>query len=103
MKIIRMPEYPCGISNGLSIPCSKCHELPRFDYNVTDEIWDKIVPDGFRRGVICLYCLDLLAWKKGIDISRHLIFVQFTGVEKTIVLKPESVYLWNAKKFTVKK
>lgn len=78
-------EWPPGISDGLNLPCALCHQSVKFDYTVSDECWDSVVPKDKRRGVICLPCLDKLAEQQSIDISRFIQRLQFTGVGKTIV------------------
>lgn len=92
-------EWPGGISDGLILPCAVCHQSVKFDYHVTDECWEAVVPKDKRLGVICLPCLDMLAEQKGIDISQSIEGMQFTGVGKTIVLIPEIAYKWKVKAF----
>lgn len=84
-----MADWPGGISDGLTLPCGECAVVPAFDYNVDDEVWNLVAPEVHRLSVICLPCLDRLVHDKGIDISLHLKQVQFTGVGKTVVLRPE--------------
>ncbi len=87
-------DWPEGISNGLFLPCSMCSQHTKLDYHVTDKFWLSVVPKSFRRDVICLPCLDQLAWSKQISIAEHLEFIQFTGIDKTLVLKPIQVYYY---------
>jgi len=91
---IKRGHWPSGISNGLTIHCSVCGDIPKFDYRVKDELWIKIIPKAFRRGAICLPCLDKLAVEKGIDIGKGLISFQYTGINKTIELVPVTVYYY---------
>ena len=86
--------WPAGISDGLTLPCYVCHKQVFFDYIVDDEFWEKVAPNLFRAGVICLPCLDKLAVKKGLDITDHLEVIQFTGIEKTIICSPSQVYYY---------
>ena len=95
VKIIRISNdnWEPGISDGLTLPCGDCNRVPPFDYHVDDEFWKLIMGDHpHRLGVICLPCLDKLAHAKGYDISTHLEFVQFTGIGKTIELKPTRIF-----------
>lgn len=94
IKISRDKWEP-GISDGLTLPCGICDRVPPFDYHVDDAFWNLIVDKLHRRGVICLPCLDKLAVDKGYDISTHLQFVQFTGIGKTIELKPSRIFQYN--------
>lgn len=92
-KKIHLPVQVTGLSNGLSIPCSVCHDTPKFDYIVEDGIWNKLIPKPWRTGVVCLGCLDLLGYKQGINVADHLLFVQFTGIEKTVVLRVDKIFV----------
>lgn len=87
-------KWPEGISDGLTQPCEICGKRPAFDYRVSDEFWRFVVPNIFRRGVVCLPCLDGMAAAQGLDVSAHLEQVQFCGKRKTIVLEPKEVYLY---------
>lgn len=87
--------WPEGISNGLTLDCGTCGLHTDFDYRVSDEIWHKVAPEHLRLGVICLSCFDKMAAQQGIDISPHLEQVQYTGVGKTVVLKPIGAHLYN--------
>jgi len=84
---------PEGISDGLILPCAICgNEHIQFDYTVTDELWQAVVPDKARRAVVCLPCLDKLATERGIDIGANMISLQFTGQDVTIKFMPIGVY-----------
>lgn len=86
--------WPEAISDGLTLPCSICDHLPKFDYLVEGDLWHEVVPEEFKRGVICLGCLDKLASEKGWDIASYLSRIHFTGIGKTIVLHPDRVYYY---------
>ena len=82
--------WPPGISDGLMLPCAVCGLHPKFDFHVTDECWRAVVADAeYRLGVVCLPCFDQMATDKGIDMSEALVDIQFTGIGKTIILKPQ--------------
>ncbi len=87
-----------GISDGLILSCGICDRVPPFDYNVDDEFWKLIMGDHPHRfGVICPPCLDKMAHDKGYDVSTHLQRVQFTGIGKTIELKPSRLFQYEVK------
>ncbi len=94
---IARDEWPGGISDGLILPCAYCDQAVCFDYTVTDECWDAVVPKEKRLGVVCLPCLDHLAVGRGIDISKSIVRLQFTGAGKTIVFTPGIAYKWKVK------
>ena len=81
-------NWPGGVSDGLSLPCSICHQKVYFDYHVDDNTWRRVAPINHRRDVICLPCFDLLSKEKNIDATRHVVNVQFTGTRSTLVLLP---------------
>ena len=87
-----MSEWPEGISDGLTLPCGVCGDLPPFDYRVTDWAWQHVVPEALRLGVVCLPCFDMIAEGRGIDIAAAIQEVQFTGVGKTVVLRPSLIH-----------
>jgi len=99
MKIFDIEDgWPIGISDGLILPCGDCGQKTNFDYEVTDELWNAIVPRSKKRGVICLSCLDKRAKDKGILLAHHLLQVQFTAIGETIILKPEISFVYRLPK-----
>lgn len=79
--------WPCGVSDGLTIPCSDCGELSRFDYSVTDEFWREHVPElPARISAVCLPCLDKRCG--GVGLAAALKQIQWTGTGHTVVLRP---------------
>lgn len=80
-------NWPGGISDGLTLPCSDCGEHPRFDYHVTDEFWRRHVPNKPERlSVVCLPCLDRRCG--GVGLAEALEQIQWTGTKHTVVLRP---------------
>lgn len=85
--------WPEAISDGLTLPCSDCGEIPRFDYHVTDEFWRKYVPNKPEcLSVVCLPCLDRRCG--GIGLADALVEIQWTGTNHTVVLKPSFRYVY---------
>lgn len=93
-----MAAWPEAVSDGLTIPCQVCGILPKFDYLVEDDLWRSVAPKEYLRSVICLPCLDRIASAKGIDVSAGLLEVQFTGIGKTVILKPEWTHRYTPKR-----
>jgi len=98
IKTIHRGKWIGGIPDSLTLPCGICGKKVDYDFQVDDELWDNIVPKKYRRGVLCLKCLDLLASKQNIDISKHLKKVYYCGENKTIELKPGIEYRWEKAK-----
>jgi len=92
---IEKGKWIAGISGGLILPCGICGRHTNFVYAVDDKVWEKLVPKEHRLGVVCLTCLDKLGQAKGIDIAPSLVDVQFTGINKTIELKPTRVFYYS--------
>jgi len=90
-------NWPCGVSDGLSLPCSVCDSKVYFDYGVTDELWAQVIPKRMKRSVVCLPCLDALAKEKGLNIGPHMRFIQFTGRGETIEFMPANVFWYDSK------
>lgn len=86
--------WPEGVSDGLTLACSDCGDIPRFDYKVTDEFWRYHVPEKpARLSVVCLPCLDKRC--QGIGLGDALIEIQWTGTGHTVVLKPSFRYTYH--------
>lgn len=83
--------YPPGISNGLASSCAVCDKFPDFDYQVTNEFWQDVVPLSLRPSVICLPCLTKMADKLNKDPHEHLREVQIFNGQSTVVLAPAFV------------
>jgi hypothetical protein len=90
--IIITDKWPEAISDGLTLSCPYCGLIPHIDYRVDDVFWKKVVPKEYRTGVVCLSCLDRIASEVGEDISYHLIETQFTGLNKTLIMKLIKTY-----------
>jgi hypothetical protein len=63
--------------------CKACGCSDKFDFNVPDELWKKVVPIEHRNQVICLDCFDNFAFKKGIDYSDSIETIYFAGNQAT--------------------
>lgn len=87
--------WPLGISDGLTLKCGDCGHRTNYDYTVTDEFWERIVPEKDKKyGIICLDCIDKRAKLNNEILSHYLLKVQYTGIGETIVLKPEISFVY---------
>ena len=85
-------KWPESISDGLSLPCKMCGNVPRFDYRAQDDLWRMVVPEECRLWVVCLPCFDKVACSKSISIARGIVNIQYTGIGKTICFVPFRVH-----------
>lgn len=83
-------DWPEGISDGLTLPCADCGQVPKFDYIVEDSFWRKYVSGKERTGVVCLPCLDKRCG--GVGLGDALTEIQWTGTGHTVVLKPWTIW-----------
>lgn len=81
-------NWPPAVSDGLTLSCQRCNELPIIDYRVDDTIWAQVVPWHMQLGVLCLRCLDVIAGKQNVDIGPHVVEMQFVGQFSTVILVP---------------
>jgi hypothetical protein len=59
--------------------CKVCGVRDDLDFHVPDRVWEVVVPNDFRRLVVCLRCFDRFAWEKGIQHQRSPRFLYFVG------------------------
>jgi len=82
-----------GVSDGLSLPCSVCHQQTQIDYHATDESWENITQvheHGDKLGVICLECFIDLLLQYGLEPSACIERVDIIGKTDTRVFLPEA-------------
>ena len=73
--------------NGLVSNCAVCGKHPvRFDYIVSDELWDEVVPEELSPDVICLSCFEEMG--EGIPDDDWII-LYYTGKAGTIAFIPK--------------
>jgi len=65
--------------------CQHCLTTDFFDFYVPDPVWEAIVPEKYRNGVLCLTCFDELAARKGINYT--LDFLYFAGVQMSFIFQ----------------
>ena len=68
-----------GIDSGLRQTCKVCGRPDKFNFNISDWMWRDVVPKHLWHKVVCLYCFDDFAHKKGVNYARHLHTLYFAG------------------------
>lgn len=69
--------------NGKRQTCKVCKCPDKFDFNVPDELWKRVVPMEYQWGVVCLDCFDRFASEKEIDYSDSIEVLYFAGDKAT--------------------
>jgi len=59
--------------------CKVCGCPDKFDFNVPNEVWRKVVPGEYQMKVVCLDCFDSFASEKQIDYSDSIEMLYFAG------------------------
>jgi hypothetical protein len=59
--------------------CKCCGRRDKFDFTVSDEIWELVIPLGLQNRVVCLPCFDRFAVQKRIDYAAALERLCFAG------------------------
>ncbi|MGH7930582.1 MAG: hypothetical protein ACREQV_22660 [Candidatus Binatia bacterium] len=59
--------------------CKICECSDKFDFHVSDDLWEKVVPARYRKNVVCLDCFDDLAFHKKIDYAGSIDVLHFAG------------------------
>jgi hypothetical protein len=52
--------------------CKVCGKRDMFNFTITDEVWNKVVPKPFQNRVVCLICFDTFASNKGINYAHAI-------------------------------
>lgn len=60
--------------------CKRCFRENPVGFTVPDEVWAAAVPETYRDKVLCIFCFDELAARRGVDWSSAPI--QFWPVSK---------------------
>lgn len=59
--------------------CKACGNRDKFDFHVSSEIWEAVVPAHLRTRVVCLACFDDFAHMLGIEYATHISALYFAG------------------------
>lgn len=59
--------------------CKVCGQSDHFDFHVSDDIWEAVVPVRYRTRVVCLKCFDRFARLAGIDYGPYVDYLCFAG------------------------
>lgn len=68
--------------------CKLCDTEHQLDYGMTDECWMKVMPKSLWGDLVCLQCFDIQAVLVGVDWTKSLQYVKFTGRAGSFVYHP---------------
>jgi hypothetical protein len=72
--------------------CRVCECSDKFDFHVSDELWERVVPRLYQKSVVCLDCFDDFASKKCIDYSNAIDVLHFAGDGAIFKFRKESAH-----------
>jgi hypothetical protein len=90
MKINNLTNYRPAVGRRQTCKVCKCPD--KFDFNVPDEIWRKVVPQENQSGVVCLECFDAFASEKQIHYSDSIAVLYFAGDKATFKFQTVSAH-----------
>lgn len=67
--------------------CGVCQSPDKFNFNVPDDLWKRVVPSRYRNKAVCLQCFDELARKERIDYANALDVLYFAGDQAAITFQ----------------
>ena len=71
--------------------CKLCGKADGFNFNIDDDVWERVVPKEYVDRVLCLPCFDSLASLRGIDYSNAIdAEFFFAGQAASFVMRIES-------------
>lgn len=53
--------------------CKVCGCRSKIDFYVSDDTWEAVVPEPFRKRVVCLSCFDAFAAQRGVSYADSII------------------------------
>jgi len=70
--------------------CRVCECEEKYNFHVSDEIWEKVVPKQFQTRVVCLSCFDNFARQRDVDYSHSINDFSFVGDKAAVEFEPKS-------------
>jgi hypothetical protein len=65
--------------------CKVCGCKDKFDYHVSDGMWQQVVPAEYQNRVVCLSCFDDFAHTRGVRYGGDLQTLYFAGRAAVLV------------------
>ena len=68
--------------------CRVCKYEDKFNFNIPDAMWKKVVPRQYQNTVVCLSCFDDFAREKHVDYSDSIDVLYFAGDQASLKFQP---------------
>ena len=82
-------HWPEAVSDGLTLPCFECGQVPQIDYHVAEWVWRACISIEHRGDVLCLPCfLKLITRHNRVEMLAWVDEIQLTVNGETLVLAP---------------
>lgn len=73
--------------------CKRCWRISPVGFEVSDGLWESIVPDGLAAQVLCLFCFDEFATERGIAWEREVRLYPVSGATHRAFLSSQQSVL----------
>lgn len=67
--------------------CKSCGCPDYFDFRISDEVWEAVVPAKLRNRVVCLACFDRFAHEQGVRYRNALRTLYFAGEQECFTFR----------------
>lgn len=61
--------------------CKNCGNVDGINFNVSDNLWQLVIPKKIQNKVVCLHCFDKFANNKSIDYRKSIQIIYFAGIK----------------------
>ena len=52
--------------------CKVCGQRDKMDFQIKDDVWERVVPPPYQNRVVCLSCFDSFASQRGIKYAHAI-------------------------------
>ncbi len=90
-----MSNWPPGVSDGLTLPCSNCGKFTNIDFRATPESWSYVTEFiGDKTSVICLDCFTEALNRSDRNPAECIVEIQIIGKGSTLVFRKPELIIW---------
>ena len=70
--------------------CKVCSCPDKFDFHVSDDMWERVVPERYQNNVVCLACFDNFALERKVDYANSIEALYFAGDRAVLIFQAVS-------------